>query len=59
LRSSALTVKSTSETLSLRRSTEVLDTGESSIRVGIFIVTVVAGTGMDPLAVVRSSISGA
>jgi len=59
LGASALGVKSTGEALGTSRSTEGLEAGESSIRISISIVAIVAFTGMNPLAVVRSSISRA
>jgi len=59
LRSSTLGVKSTSKALGASRSTEALKGRKSSIRSSTSIVTIVAVTRVVPLAVVRSSISGA
>jgi len=59
LRASALAVEGTSEALGTGISTESLDIGESSIAISIGIVAVVALARVDPLAVIRSRISGA
>jgi len=52
-------VKSTSEALGTSRSSESLETGKSSVVIGVIIVAIVVVVGVDPLAVVRTSISSA
>jgi len=58
LRSSTLRIEGTSETLTTSASSVGLETGKSSIRISIRIVAVVINVGVNPFAVVRSSISG-
>jgi len=59
LRSGALRVEGTFEALGSCRSSEALEIGESSIRIGIRVIAIVVLLRMDPLAVIGSSICGA
>jgi len=59
LRTGTLGVKGSFEALRLGQSTKALETGESSIRISINIVAIIALRRVNPLAVIRSRISRA
>jgi hypothetical protein len=59
LRAGTLGVKGSFEAFRLSRSTKALETGESSIGISINIIAIIALRRVNPLAVIRSSISTA